>query len=982
MTSIKRLTALVTVVVFMFTLFTFNVYADSTFTDVTGDTQYAEAIQKLYESGIVDGYLAEDGTRTFKPLDTITRGEFAKLLAVAKIKDAAANLTATSSGFSDVDSDPTVSWTIPYIDYAVKASIVNGYEDGTFRAKNTVSYAEAVKMVVCAMGYSSVIEKTEPWYNGYIQVAQQIGILKQAAGSADDAAPRGLVAQLIYNMTISDKVITVIPGGNTGTGSGSGGFVIKDNEKDEDEESVLGMVSAVFNQGVDGETGGSMDEIKLYDDSTGTETTYKIGSYSIDNMYQYLGQYLDITYTVKNSKNTIKSISTDGLNKTVEIDADDIETIDGSYVEYYKDSSTKVSRIPFENNLKIIYNGVGVSGVNSTKIKNLLDIDNGTIKFVDGDDNGKYDTAYVSTYETFFVGTVESTSKTITDKYVKNGNVLKSIKLDMDPENIEFKNSAGTSAQFGSIRQNSVVSIAKPYDTDASYAKTTVIISTTTAQGTVNSISSDDVYEIGNKEYKASNYYKRLVEQDPAQAMNRGDIVTCYLDREGKIVAISSTDTTKYGYIVDVTPSESADKDDVKISMIVAGKSTNSTVAEYTLKKTVRVNGKDGYSPRDIPGVLAESAKVINDGSSNKIETGCEDAAMYSQPIIFKTTSASGTVISSITTVAVGDESDFLEYSKGKTNGSVGLKYADGNSFKDSSNKSVFNMNFSTSSSSTAVSTKVFFVPLDRSEDKDGYTVYSSKPGKFTNGASFYVDAFNVNSNTHNAEIVVVYGGNALEITGNSKTIMIKKISDAVQNGENVKKIVYYDFTASKEVAAEPLYTDGKVDVSDLNPGDIIKYEAKSGAVALVEKIFANGTLYNKAGSDGSQTAADWHISRTRPGSNDSYNAYYGVAYSTDGTLNLVKTSDIEGISTDDPDYVDKISALSPENIGTIGSGIKLFVFDSSAKNEDDKILSYDNIVNAVTPIRTSDGNGNIEDASRVFVSRIGNSIKAIIAYK
>ena len=618
MTSIKRLTALVTVVVFMFTLFTFNVYADSTFTDVTGDTQYAEAIQKLYESGIVDGYLAEDGTRTFKPLDTITRGEFAKLLAVAKIKDAAANLTATSSGFSDVDSDPTVSWTIPYIDYAVKASIVNGYEDGTFRAKNTVSYAEAVKMVVCAMGYSSVIEKTEPWYNGYIQVAQQIGILKQAAGSADDAAPRGLVAQLIYNMTISDKVITVIPGGNTGTGSGSGGFVIKDNEKDEDEESVLGMVSAVFNQGVDGETGGSMDEIKLYDDSTGTETTYKIGSYSIDNMYQYLGQYLDITYTVKNSKNTIKSISTDGLNKTVEIDADDIETIDGSYVEYYKDSSTKVSRIPFENNLKIIYNGVGVSGVNSTKIKNLLDIDNGTIKFVDGDDNGKYDTAYVSTYETFFVGTVESTSKTITDKYVKNGNVLKSIKLDMDPENIEFKNSAGTSAQFGSIRQNSVVSIAKPYDTDASYAKTTVIISTTTAQGTVNSISSDDVYEIGNKEYKASNYYKRLVEQDPAQAMNRGDIVTCYLDREGKIVAISSTDTTKYGYIVEVTPSESADKDDVKISMIVAGKSTNSAVAEYTLKKTVRVNGKDGYSPRDIPGILAESAKVINDGSSRR----------------------------------------------------------------------------------------------------------------------------------------------------------------------------------------------------------------------------------------------------------------------------------------------------------------------------------------------------------------------------
>ena len=87
MTSIKRLTALVTIVVFMFSMFAFNAYADSTFTDVTSDTQYADAIEKLYKDGIVDGYLAEDGTRSFKPLDTITRGEFAKLLVVAKINN-------------------------------------------------------------------------------------------------------------------------------------------------------------------------------------------------------------------------------------------------------------------------------------------------------------------------------------------------------------------------------------------------------------------------------------------------------------------------------------------------------------------------------------------------------------------------------------------------------------------------------------------------------------------------------------------------------------------------------------------------------------------------------------------------------------------------------------------------------------------------------------------------------------------------------
>ncbi|UKI37704.1 MAG: hypothetical protein L6V93_06255 [Clostridiales bacterium] len=72
----------------------------------------------------------------------------------------------------------------------------------------------------------------------------------------------------------------------------------------------------------------------------------------IDNLYQYLGQYLDVTYTVKNSKKTIKSISTDGLNKTVEINADDIDTIDGSYLEYYKEGSSKTSKITFASNMK------------------------------------------------------------------------------------------------------------------------------------------------------------------------------------------------------------------------------------------------------------------------------------------------------------------------------------------------------------------------------------------------------------------------------------------------------------------------------------------------------------------------------------------------------------------------------------------------------------------------------------------------------
>ncbi|MDY5626446.1 MAG: S-layer homology domain-containing protein [Clostridia bacterium] len=972
MTSIKRLTALVTIVVFMFSMFAFNAYADSTFTDVTSDTQYADAIEKLYKDGIVDGYLAEDGTRSFKPLDTITRGEFAKLLVVAKIKNLAADLKATSSGFADVDSDPTVSWTIPYIDYAVKASIVNGYEDGTFRAKNTVSYAEAVKMIVCSMGYASVIEKTEPWYDGYIKVAQQIGILNQAAGSGDDPAPRGLVAQLICNMTTSNKEITVVPGGNTG-----GGFVIK-NDEDDEEESAAGMVTAVFNQGVEGETSGSMDEIKIYDESSGTEAVYKIGDLKIDDMYKYLGQYIDVTYTVKNSKRTIKSISTDGFNATVEMSADDIENVYETYIEYYKSESTKVSKISFASNMKIIYNGVGVSGLTGDKIKTLLDIDNGTLKFVDGDDNGKFDTAYVSSYETFFVGTSESTSKTITDKYVKNGNVLKSIKLDMDAENIEYKTSTGTSASFGSIRQNSVVSIAMPYDTSATYAKTTVIISTATAQGTVNSIdSSDDSYEIGDKTVKASQYYLNLIQQEPTQEMNRGDVVTCYLDHEGKVVAISATDTTKYGYIVDVISPEGSNKDDVKIRMVAVGSSTPS---DYELKSTVKING-NSYSPRDVADVLAQSAAVINE-DHGKTAAGHADNATYSQPIIFKTTSGASKVISTMTTVAANDETDCLEYELGATIGNAQLTYRTGNYFQDASAKRIFNLKF-TSSSTNSVSTKVFFVPDDRSEE-DEYSSYSAKPGKFTDYKKFNVDAFNVDPTTKNAEIVVVYGGTALEVNGSTKAVMVKEIKDVInKNNDKAKKIYYYDLT-EKNVPDKKVHdidTDGVVDVSDLKCGDIIKFATKDSLVGLVEKVFADGSLYNLSDGSGNQSTADWHINHATGTNTDHYNAYYGVVYSFDGgQLQLVKTADVEGINQGDADYDEKISQLpSKTEVLDVSSSAKVAVVDSSAKNSDDIILFYENAESVINSII----NNGIDLASKIFASRNDDdSISTIVIFK
>ena len=67
------------------------------------------------------------------------------------------NMTAVSYTHLDVykrQADvPANSWASGYINVAVTMGIINGYPDGTFKPENPVTYAEALKMILAAIGY-------------------------------------------------------------------------------------------------------------------------------------------------------------------------------------------------------------------------------------------------------------------------------------------------------------------------------------------------------------------------------------------------------------------------------------------------------------------------------------------------------------------------------------------------------------------------------------------------------------------------------------------------------------------------------------------------------------------------------------------------------------------------------------------------------------------------------------------------------------
>lgn len=169
--------------------------------DIAGNPD-ATAIEYLYEHGIVGGY--PDGT--FKPGNTVNRAELLKILAARE------GMHPQGEKYRDCFPDVKTEWFAPYVCYAKEQGWVSGYPDGTFRPGNTVNTAEAVKIIMIAIGFrpnqssaASSVVGVEPgaWYAPYVQAAFAYRILENEGAVFDagtDMSRAGVAAMVFRSL--------------------------------------------------------------------------------------------------------------------------------------------------------------------------------------------------------------------------------------------------------------------------------------------------------------------------------------------------------------------------------------------------------------------------------------------------------------------------------------------------------------------------------------------------------------------------------------------------------------------------------------------------------------------------------------------------------------------------------------------------------------------------------------------------------------
>ena len=190
----KKTKSRLLIILTLILLFSFTAQAGSYahFPDVPDEAPFADEVNTLAELGLLKG----DEKGNFNPENTITRAEFATMMCrFFGVEDEA--LKIRKSSFNDV---PSNHWACGYITKAVELGILNGYGNGKFGPADTLTYEQAVTVLIRSIDYEDEAQKAGGYPNGYIKVAENKNLLEKVQSEFSKPIIRSNVAILICNV--------------------------------------------------------------------------------------------------------------------------------------------------------------------------------------------------------------------------------------------------------------------------------------------------------------------------------------------------------------------------------------------------------------------------------------------------------------------------------------------------------------------------------------------------------------------------------------------------------------------------------------------------------------------------------------------------------------------------------------------------------------------------------------------------------------
>lgn len=458
-----------------------------------------EGKELLCALGIDVGISPEEATE-------ITRSDF--LLTLTKLFGMGI-ITNTETSYADVENGTDLASAVRF---ACDAGIIS--KSDNFYPTRSVTYNEAYKMILSALGYQAEALYEGGYPTGYYVVATQLNLNKGVLNKTDTLSACDFYV-LLFN-TLNTKVRRAIS------------VTVSETHVSMDFESSQTVLELYFNIfKVKGIVEGN--EIScLYS----TEYTAPSGYIFIDGI-KYLGDYKKYplgcrvngyAQTADSGDNKIIYLSTD-QNSTVLINSEQNPKLqNGSLICY--DENGKNKEFHFADETAVIFAGKSYMKYNSSD----FEINDGYIVAIDNNGDNKYDAFHI--YESNFISVdkVDYSSNTIYDR-----NNVRNIYLGGQDVEYIIKDMTLDDISSGMYLEYYVSKDGKYYEIE---------IISNSVDGIIENIdNSGNKLTLNDKEYGLTQYFKNINSKVEA-----GTEVTAILSKNGKLVAIEGVIGSEYRY--------------------------------------------------------------------------------------------------------------------------------------------------------------------------------------------------------------------------------------------------------------------------------------------------------------------------------------------------------------------------------------------------------------------------------------------------
>ncbi len=748
------------------------------FPDVTEDNKNGEAIDVLSSLGIIKGY--DDGQ--FKPDKEVTRAELTSLL-MRLLNLSITGTTVADSGYTDVANN---HWAVYDIKTASSMGIIKGFGDGNFGPEASVTFEQAVKMVVCMLGYESVALDKGGWPDGYVAQGRDLGLLKNAEMVQTNPAPRKIIAQILYNALEVDLMA------ERKTDNEEKSYYIKNGQNLLTEymkiEKVEGMVTATSTTRLDNQES-QLPEDQIEITSKNIVNQYKVGAFESAKSMIGLSVIAYVKYDEYNVNKIIQHMMTKSKVDEITFDAEEIDSFTAQRLRIINEKNGKTVDYKINDSAVYMYNG---KAIDKTYLfaNNLAQPVLGSVRLVNS--GSGYDYVEIESYKNYLVKSVDTAEFLI---YVDNtvGNVTESTIFAPVERILDYSITIkkGTNdVNLSSIRKGNIISVKQTVpEAQIGIQNMEILVSDTKKTGKITEEDAEYV-KIDGTEYVISPFIENT---DLASKIVYNASGTFYLDAFNNIyyAEFSTGGAYKYAYVINAGIKTTGDGDEANIRLFDY---STASVNLYDFHTRVTINGGTPTNSADDIMLALENGAAMFDDSDGTNTT-------YAQPI------------------------KYLVNNQGKISEIVTVKSTTDDSMKDitfdeTSEYNSTNKYFKMNSSNTKVDSKsiVIEVPKDRF-NTEGYAKRSYS--YFKNNYPYEIHAIGVNESGA-ANIIIAYEANVdKDVEYNTPTYIVKDIKLVSVDEEMKTRLTLINFQTGAETTE---YCANGDYIAEVEIGDVIRF--------------------------------------------------------------------------------------------------------------------------------------------------------------